>query len=129
MAIKYKIVELKPNSLISKGNNQVYSGRFVQSGKITLYQLAKEISDKSSFAHADVIGVVSMIAQVATDYLTLGMGVDLGELGSLSLDLESETTNSKEKFTSRNIKRAKVRFTPSMEVKNELKRAKFEPVE
>lgn len=129
MAIKFKVVELKPNFPKETGENKLYSGRFVQSGKISLNDLAKEISEKSSFASADVKGLVEMLAETASKHLNRGFGVDLGELGSFSLDLQSETTAKKKDFSARNIKRAKLRFTPSMQIKESLKEATFEPIE
>lgn len=129
MAINYKVIELKTNIKTKEGNNKVFSGRFVQSGKISLNEVAKEISERTSFTASDVKGLVMSLSEAITRNLLHGIGVDLGELGSFSVDLQSETTDSSEDFTARNIKRAKIRFTPSKEIKKELKRAKYKPIE
>jgi predicted histone-like DNA-binding protein len=120
--------------LIEKGNPQQPTApkkwypSAVNAGKFTIKDFAKEIAGRSSLTRGDIENVLSNFLEELPTFLKLGMSVQLGEFGTVRLNLSGEGAETPAAFNISTIA-AKVIFTPSVEMKNDLKDIKFEKAE
>jgi predicted histone-like DNA-binding protein len=115
---------MKPNPL-DRSQVKWYANAII-SGRITLSELAKEISGRSSLTKGDTENVLSNFVDELPTFLKLGMSIKLGDLGSLRLTISSEGVDNREDFTRNNIKGVKIVFTPSPELKKALENIHLE---
>jgi len=122
--MKYKLVQ-KSNPSKPDAAKKWYANA-VNTGTITLRTLSKDIAGRSSLTVGDVSNVIENLIERLPQYLVEGNSIKLGNLGTFRLSLSSEGIAKKEDFTGKQIKKAKVLFTPGTEIKNTLAQAKFE---
>ena len=86
-------------------------------GEISLKELSKEVSTKSTVHAADVYAV--LIASVESMFAALKAGkqVDFGELGKFRLQITSKGAITAEDFTSDNITGVTIQFIPGDDLK------------
>ena len=86
-------------------------------GEMTLKELSKEVSTKSTVHAADVYAV--LIASVESMFAALKAGkqVDFGELGKFRLQITSKGAITAEDFTADNITGATIQFIPGDDLK------------
>ncbi|MDR0560980.1 MAG: DNA-binding protein [Prevotellaceae bacterium] len=111
--------------LIEKGNpNQPAAPKkwypsAVNAGKFTIRDFAKEIAGRSSLTRGDIENVLTNFIEELPTFLKLGMSVQLGDLGTIRLNITGEGAATPADFKTETIA-AKVIFTPSVEFKNGL---------
>jgi predicted histone-like DNA-binding protein len=124
MAIKFKPVKrlnpFNPNDPVRYYPSPVYSDR------VNLRRLAKEISARTSFNSADILGVLEAMTDVLPFFLANGSIVDLGEFGTFRLSLQGTSAKKPEKVTSENITGYRLLFRPGREMSDRLKQT--EPI-
>lgn len=108
--IQYKISSVKS----PKTGQKVYFPSIVQSGALSLNEVANRIAKRSTMHTADIKAVLSALEGVAGDALTSGHTVRLGDLGSFRLTCvatggEDDAAN----VTAKHVSRLRIRFTPS----------------
>lgn len=108
--IQYKISSVKS----PKTGLKVYFPTIVQSGTLTLGEVAGRIAKRSTMHTADIKAVLSALEGVAGDALANGHTVRLGDLGSFRLTCaatggEDDAAN----VTAKHVSRLRIRFTPS----------------
>lgn len=125
MALKYTVTDRK---VITKdGSRQTRQvARQVNLGKVTLSQLAREIADITSLGRGDVESVLTHLSEIAIRYATMGYSVKLGDLGTLTPRLSAKALPVGEKYGAENIRKVNVRYTPSLEMKEQLRAVTFE---
>lgn len=96
------------------------------SDEITLEELSSLIEKNCTLTSTDVMAVLNATDEAIREYLSKGMIVRIGNLGHVRLALSSKGALSPEQFTSANITRAKVVFTPSKATKKALKVLEYE---
>jgi len=86
-------------------------------GEMTLKELSKEVSTKSTVHAADVYAV--LIASVESMFAALKAGkqVDFGELGKFRLQITSKGAITAEDFTADNITGVTIQFIPGEDLK------------
>jgi len=86
-------------------------------GEISLKELSKEVSTKSTVHAADVYAV--LIASVESMFAALKAGkqVDFGELGKFRLQITSKGAITAEDFTADNITGVTIQFIPGEDLK------------
>ena len=86
-------------------------------GEISLKELSKEVSTKSTVHAADVYAV--LIASVESMFAALKAGkqVDFGELGKFRLQITSKGAITAEDFTADNITGVTIQFIPGDDLK------------
>jgi predicted histone-like DNA-binding protein len=120
--------------LIQKGNPsqptapKKYYPSAVNAGKFTIKDVAKEIAGRSSLTRGDIENVLSNFMEELPTFLKLGMSVQLGEFGTMRLNLSGEGAETPDAFKTETIS-AKVIFTPSVELKSGLSYIKYEKAE
>ncbi|MDL2213375.1 DNA-binding protein [Bacteroides sp. OttesenSCG-928-E20] len=87
MSAEYDLRE-KPNPK-GDGSKQTLHPRLVSSGKITTQKLVSEIASYSSFTAGDVEGILSLLADRVSYYISEGYTVQLGEIGYFSGSLKA----------------------------------------
>ena len=98
----------------------------VNSGKVTLDNLAARIERTSSLSRGDVLNVLSCLLDEIPEYLKDGKSVQLGDFSTMRLSFSSEGVDKEEDVNAGLIKEIRVIFTPGPKLKNELKRTSFE---
>jgi predicted histone-like DNA-binding protein len=122
--MKFK-VQTKTNPRLPQGPKYKYAVP-VNAGRITLKDLAKEISGRSSLTRGDIENVLSNFLDELPTFLKIGMSVQLGDFGTLRLTIASEAVDESVDFTVANIKGVRVVFTPGVEFKEILRQISFE---
>ena len=123
MSIKFKTIARKnPRDLEAA---PLFYASSIISRKIDLDELSQAIAQSSTVARADIYAVLIALIEEITKNLSNGNLVQLGKLGSLSLNLRSEGSESEEDCTSAAIKGAKVIYRPGAEIKTMMKTLKY----
>lgn len=108
--IQYKVQKLKSQ----KTGSLFYFPAIVQSGTLTLSEVASRIAKRSTMHAADIKAVLSALEQTVGDALANGHSVRLGDLGSFRLTCTAANgEDSPELVTTKNVDKLRVRFTPS----------------
>lgn len=115
--IQYKISSVKS----PKTGLKVYFPAIVQSGTLTLSEVASRIAKRSTMHAADIKAVLSALEQTVGDALTSGHSVRLGDLGSFRLTCTTKRgEDAPELVTAKNVDKLRVRFTPSAAMQQKL---------
>lgn len=69
---------------------------------------------------------IRQVAKQSVGYLTMGFSVRLGDLGTLTPRISAKAVPTEEKYTTDNIRRVNVRYTPSSAIKTRLKGVSYE---
>ena len=118
MSVKYVIVE-KHNPLDMQAPKKFYAVAR-STGEITLKQLSKDISARSTVNSSDTLAVLDALVQQLVKELEEGRIVRLGDFGSFQISISSEGAESADKFNSSLIKKGKILFRPGSDLKNML---------
>ena len=107
--MKYYIISRKnPLNKSEKFYAQLSAG-----APVTLTELTEKIVQRCTLTKPDVQAAIAAFEEEVTAALMQGRSVKFGTLGCFRPSLASTGSMDKEGFTSKNIKRVKVRFTPS----------------
>lgn len=98
-------------------------------GLYTTEDMARDISEASSFTEADMIGALRGMSDIIITKLKLGYNVKLDGVGIFSLSLTSEGFNSAEECKPNRIKVRKITFKADRKLKKEMIGLKFYKVE
>ncbi len=107
--LKYNVISRKN----PQTNEVKYYGQLEAATPVKLATLTDVISRQSTVTVHDVKAVLSALEEHLITFLCNGSSVRLGDLGSFHLTMKSKGALTKEDFSSGNIKRVCVRFTPS----------------
>lgn len=95
----------------------------------SLEKFSKHIADHNGvYSRGTVKGVISDMCECLVEQLLNGNKIKLGELGAFGISLKTEGAESKEKFTSANIKAVNIVFSPGGDFENLVDQAEFNPV-
>lgn len=106
---------------INKTHQHVYHLKPIITNTLDMDTLATRISDSCSLTHADVVACLSALNKQVTEALKQGNKVDLGWLGSLKIGLETQAQTTPEACSKQDIKRVKINYQPSKQIKKDLK--------
>ena len=124
MPLQYKITP-RSNPLDPEAPVRYYI-RPVHSGRSGIDQLAWLIAGKSTVHRTDIVAVLDLMQEVIPELLADGDIVDLGELGSFYLTVQSAGADTEEEATARNIRSVRIRYRPGKKMLAKVQRAKFE---
>lgn len=115
MAIEYKVVSIrKPGDEFSPAK---FYARPAPAQHVDIEYLADEIAYSTTLTDVEVEGVIKALIKQLQIHLQNGRIVQLGKFGSFRVTFNSEGEAVKEDFTSRNIKKVNIRFTPGATLK------------
>ncbi|MFA9392701.1 MAG: HU family DNA-binding protein [Prolixibacteraceae bacterium] len=103
-----------------------YYGSSITTRKIGIDELSQAIARSSTVARADVYAVLVALIDEALVMLSNGNQLELGKLGTLTVNLRSEGAETEDDFSTSQIKGAKVIYRPGAELKAMLSTLKFE---
>lgn len=124
MPVKFNVIAKKNPQ--QQDSAPKYYASAVSEGELTLKQLAKRVSESSSFSEGDLMGILVTILKIIPDALSDGKIVRLGDLGSLRVSISSDGSDDEKKVTANNIRSAGVTFTPGKDLKDAINSFKFE---
>lgn len=118
MAIKYNVIE-KSNPRDPSAPKKFYASSFI-TGKADIDTLTKYIEQISTVSGADIRAVLYAIVDVVPNILRDGNSVTMGNLGAFRVSLSSTPSDTADEVGSKNIKGARIIFTPGKEFKSML---------
>lgn len=99
----------------------------VNKGKHTLKEITVDIAHRTSLTPKNVKTVLTTLVDILPEMLQAGWSVQLGDFGTLRLNIDSEGAAEVEEFTADHINGVKIIFTPSMKIRKTLRETTFEP--
>lgn len=111
--IKYYIVSRKN----PQNKSEKYYAQKTAPQAISLDTIASNIAARNTLTRADILAVLASLQEEVITHLQQGNSVRLGDLGCFRCGLSSTGALEKNSFSSRNIKRVMVRFTPSPKIR------------
>ena len=94
-------------------------------GELTLSELAEALSDACTLNVADITAVLEALTRRLPWYLENGFIIQLGSMGRLKLSISSRGQEEVEKLTASDVLKTRVIFTPSIDIKRDLKATSF----
>ncbi len=116
MAIRYKVIPRKS----PKDRSVKYYG-VQRSTQMSASQFIENIVQTNTVTRADVLAVLASIKQELVNCIRNGQSVTLGEIGTFRFTIKTRGAETKDKFTTANIKHLRVKFLPSPHLKSEVK--------
>ena len=89
--------------------------------KIELDELATSVADRCSLRRSDVHGVLIALMDIIPVELGKGSIVNLGTLGSFFVSVRSDGAETAEEITASMVKRLKIQYRPTKELKKQLR--------
>ena len=124
--LKYRVVKQK-NALDSE-KTELYFQRLTNRTKYDLYDVADMISQRSTLNKADIIATLISLEEVIPEFLKSGSIIDLGRLGTFSIQAKAETSPTKEEVSWRSFKNVRAKFRPGKALKLDLLDVHFKRV-
>jgi predicted histone-like DNA-binding protein len=124
MSVKYTISQKGNPS--KQGKPEKWYANAKSDKSVTLKEVSKEIEQYSRVNHTTTLIVLNALTQILCNHLSKGETVRLGSFGSFQITLSSEGAESAAKFNSSYIKKGKIVFRPSTDIKEMLSNLKFE---
>ena len=103
-----------------EGFTDRYIARAELSRVIDVDELAKRVGRGSTFAPAEVKGVLAEVAYYATALMADGHPVDLGELGRLYPSIDAKGCDTANEVTEKSVKSIGVTYRPKKAMKQKL---------
>lgn len=123
MAVKFKVQE-KANP--QNRDEKKYYVQPVRVGTVKRPQLEKEIVELTSLSKADVRGVLITLSELIGKYIALGYNVSIDDVGTLSLRVSSQGSDTPEDVTAASVKKTSVGFRASTTLREGIEKVKFE---
>ena len=96
-------------------------------GRMVEKDVAKEISDETTLNPKEAEMAIYQFQKVLTKALLDGKTVQLGELGTFQLKVNSMGVNKESEVTPALVKKVNLHFTPSEALRKKMQTAKFAP--
>ena len=123
MSVQFKVVsKVNPQN---KKSSKFYM-QPVRKGTISRVKLEEGILRETSLSKADVRGVLAVLSDLVSDYITEGYNVRLEEVGILSLRVKSNGEIKEEDISANSVDRISVGFRPAVELREKISKTKFE---
>lgn len=126
MAVKFRVIQKKnPQDLLADPKSYAIA---VSDGTVDIDRLSILVGDGSTVRQNDIYAVIIGLVNVIQGELSEGRSVNLGKLGTFSIGISSDPSDTEEEVTASNIKNAKVNYRPGKELKNMLKTLSYTKV-
>ena len=106
-----------------EGFTERYIARVERSRVIDVDELAERVGRGSTFAPAEVKGVLAEVAYYVTALMADGHPVDLGELGRLYPSIDAKGCDTAKEVTEKSVKSIDVTYRPKKAMKQKLAKA------
>jgi predicted histone-like DNA-binding protein len=111
MSIRYKKQQNKITGAKSFGK---WYGRAVSLGRITMENLAEEISHSTTVTQADILAVLNELSHYMKGHLQNSQTVVLDGIGAFQVGIKSSPVDKENDFTSNNIKSYHILYKPEV---------------
>ena len=101
MAIRYRIT--KRTNTIASIKKEQFIMQAVNTGKIDIKEISKEISTENTHSISDVIGVITALGLKLQQHLEDGKIVDLGDVGKFKMGFQSKASDQATDLTPKKI--------------------------
>ena len=88
----------------------------INKGNVTLRQLSRDIAANSTWSSSETYGMLEELLQRIGRYVSDGMTVRLGDMGSFRISIKSNGSDSAEEVSVHNIVGRKLLFRPGKEM-------------
>mgnify|MGYP000939213062 CR=1 FL=1 len=123
MAVKLKAVQrVNPQDVQAP---QKFYAKAVSNGRTDLKRLAKLVAMQCTVNRADCLAVLAALEDNIIMELQEGKIVQMGELGTFQLSVNSIGSDTSEEVGTNSVKKARLNFRPGEELKNMLKNLSF----
>ncbi len=123
--IQYSVA-LMSNPMRPEDGKKAYANLQL-TGLVSINELAGHITEHNSvFSKGTVVGVLTELSECMRELILQGYKVLLGDIGTFAPAITSEGAESKEKFSSQNIKTMGINFNPGAAFDNLRRDAEFE---
>jgi len=123
MSVKFKALQ-KRNPLAPEEPGRFYA-HVVRGGEINLRQLSRDIASTSTWSSSETYGMLEELLQRIGRYVADGAIVRLGEMGSFSIAINSEGSDTAEEVGAGNIKTRRLLFRSGKEMRRILTEIEF----
>ena len=124
MSILYKVIGRTEPGVAGGGQIKYYAG-IKREREVTLREMVREISSRSTVTTADAFAVIENFLELVPKFLRNGRTVNLGQLGSFKVNISSKGYESPEEVGNYSIKRNKISFLPSAEMREQMLGVKY----
>ena len=128
MAQKFKLVERRNLGKDAATTPRKVYAQAINNGYVSFEELCSDISELCSLTSDDVKAVMDRMNYVLDKNLKSGRIVQFGEIGNFRLSVGSSGSASEESFTSAQIRKPKIVFTPGSKLRSTRNLTTFEKV-
>jgi len=128
MAQKFRLVERRNLGKDSAIAPRKMYAQAVNNGYVSFDELCSDISELCSLTSADVKAVMDRMNYVLDKNLKSGRIVQFGEIGNFRLSVGSSGSVSEDSFTSNQIRKPKIVFSPGSKLRSTRNLTSFEKV-
>jgi predicted histone-like DNA-binding protein len=97
-----------------------------KAGTVGIHEIAREIEGRSSLSLGDVQSVLSNLVELMPLFLKLGQTIKLEGFGTFRISVSSNGTGTADELSGHSIRKAKMIFQPSVELKRNIESLSFE---
>jgi len=108
--LRYRIVKQK--NALDANKKEMFFPRLTNRQKYSARDVAEIISERSSLSKADILATLISLEGVIPELLKSGSIIDLGELGTFSIQAKVETSPTEEEVSWRSFKSVRAKFRP-----------------
>jgi predicted histone-like DNA-binding protein len=124
MGLRYTIIrQAEPG--IKGGGSYKYYVRACGRQRKTLEDLTYILQKRTSLCRSDIVSVMIGLSDLIPELLMDNCTVELGELGTFSLHMQSEGVSNPEEATYRKVKELKIQFRPGKRLKKAIGKVHF----
>jgi predicted histone-like DNA-binding protein len=124
MSILYKAIPRTEPGVVGGGEIKYYAG-IVREREVTLREMVKEISSRSTVTTADAMAVIENFLELVPKFLRSGRNVNMGQLGRFKVTIHSKGYKTPDEVGNYSIKRNKISFWPSMEMRENMGNVRY----
>ena len=129
MSVRYKLVLRKDLSKEAPSGAQKYYASVNNNGTLPYKQMCQSIAAYSTASPGDVHVVIDGLLFFMKDALLRGEIVQLGEIGNFQINVGSAGTATAKEFKAALIRKPRIVFRPSVELKDILDKVSFERID
>lgn len=122
------MVILESTSVTKKLNEvdkTVHYLKIAKAGSMEFKEMCELIALRTTLTAAEVEFALAEVRTVIIENLRIGRGTQLGPLGSVDISVESESKPTEQELSIKNIRRMKLIFKPSVQIKKALKSVQY----
>ena len=123
MAVKYSVLGRK--NLLKPHDPDKYYAQAQSSGEEDFKGMTRAVADRCTVTASDAKAVLDAFQTIMIQRLESGQIVRLNDLGSFRMSVRSEGTEDEASFNATKIKKARIIFTPSADLKQMCKAVSY----